>query len=224
MKRSICYIVITLGLAALIALTLVVAADMASASPYASVETTACPVAVVKTTQHARRDAMALWVKDRRVRACFDRAPHARPPQLPLRAESEAAWREALSHYRSLTAQYRAEVRRLRREMRDPGQPVNGQRWRPLALWVGWTRAEWPTVLYIMALRDGHGESGGWPLSYNASSGCAGLMALHPGFYTGQWPINGRCYKFSWRDPEENLRAAEGIHDTEGFGPWSVGR
>lgn len=198
-----------------------------SPSPSAtlSTETTGtpspCPWPIVKRVRAARVATVVAWARSAEVRDCFDRPPRARPPRLPARAKPEATWRASLTRYRNLTAQYRAERKMLRHKMRNPGAPVNGERWRPLALYVGWTRAEWPIVLYIMANRDGHGESGGWPLAYNGSSGCAGLMQLHPMFYTGQWAIRGIKEVFRWQDPEINLRKAEGIQDDSGWGPWA---
>jgi len=181
-----------------------------------------CPLRIVKRTRVARATAIIAWERNAEVRDCFDRPPHARLPQLPARSEQESVWRAALTRYHNLTAQYKAERKMLRHKMRNPGQPVNGERWRPLALYVGWTRAEWPTVLYVMAKRGGTGESGGWPLAFNKSSGCAGLMQLHPMFYTGQWAIQGVKEAFNWRDPEVNLRKAEGVQDDSGWGPWAL--
>lgn len=106
--------------------------------------------------------------------------------------------------------------------MAHPGRS-GGERWRPLALWVGWTPAEWPTVLYIMAKRNGHGESGGDPKAINeAPPFCRGLLQLAAGWYRGWWKIRGVRQPFDPLDPEANLRAAEGIQDQEGWGPWAL--
>jgi len=113
-------------------------------------------------------------------------------------------------------------VPRLHRRLTHPGGS-GGARWKPLALYVGWTRAEWPTVLFIMAQRGGTGESGGNPRAINPRPPyCRGLMQLARGWYSGAWAIHGKHKAFDPLDPEANLRAAEGIHDEQGWYPWRV--
>jgi hypothetical protein len=132
------------------------------------------------------------------------------------------SWRHYGADSKRVAKAFRARRIALHQKMTHPGGS-GGARWKPLALYVGWTRAEWPTVLYIMAQRGGTGESGGSPRAANPKPPyCRGLMQLARGWYTGVWAIHGQHRAFDPFDPEANLRAAEGIHDTEGWGPWAL--
>ena len=204
MKRTtIRSILITLGLTALVVVTYLTAVDMAAA--YESTEATPCPPAVVAKVRAAHKVAVAAWRADTRARSCFTRRAWARPASLPARAESEAAWREALSHYRSLTHQYRAELKRLRHAMTHPGGSSNGVRWKPLARWVGWPEYALGELTMII-----YRESSGRERACSYAN-CRGLMQLHPGFWTGAWPIRGVREAFDAYDAETNLRKAYGL-------------
>jgi hypothetical protein len=224
-------ILILIGVAALMwvmawAMTSAEASPAPSPSPSVrpSTEPTQAPApaAVVELGRTARRQALAAWERNVRIRWCCDLKPRTGPPRLPPRAADEPTWRRAITAQLRATDRYRNENTWRRAKMRRPGGHPSGERWKPLALWVGWTRSEWPTVRYIMAERGGTGESGGCPGAYNETSGCAGLMQLHPMFYTRRWPILGVKRAFDPFDPEENLRAAEGIQDDCGWGPWAL--
>lgn len=81
------------------------------------------------------------------------------------------------------------------------------ERWRGLALEVGWSAAELPTLLRIM-----RAESGGNPRAYNASSGCAGLLQLAPCWY--------HKWSFDPFDPRLNLAYGLRVKQACGWGAW----
>jgi soluble lytic murein transglycosylase-like protein len=61
-------------------------------------------------------------------------------------------------------------------------------------------------------------ESSGRQNAYNASSACAGLLQLHPGWYRGHWGVPaGDPF-----DPEYNLRTGRIIWGRCGWSPWAA--
>ena len=207
MKRTtIRTILITLGLAALVVVTYLTAVDMAAA--YESSEATPCPPAVVAKVRAAHKVAVAAWRADNRARSCFTRRAWARPASLPARAESEAAWREAWSHYRSLTHQYRAELKRLRHKMTHPGGSSNGVRWKPLMRWTKWPEGTLANLCYIVMR-----ESSGRAAAVNSSSGCTGLLQILRSNVTEPWRLT---------EPEYNLHEGLRLYRICGWSPWAL--
>ncbi len=84
------------------------------------------------------------------------------------------------------------------------------ERWRGLALEVGWSEAELPTLLRII-----RAESGGNPRAFNASSRCSGLLQLHPCWWDGRW-------SFDPFDPRLNLAYGLKVKRLSGWSAWSV--
>lgn len=82
------------------------------------------------------------------------------------------------------------------------------ERWRGLALEVGWSEAELPTLLRII-----RAESGGNPRACNASSRCAGLLQLHPCWWDGRW-------SFDPFDPRLNLAYGLKVKRLSGWSAW----
>lgn len=81
-------------------------------------------------------------------------------------------------------------------------------RWTRLALDVGWPRAELGTLFRVIAA-----ESGGDPFAVNASSRCAGLLQLHPCWYSGS-------FFFNPYDARENLRIGLWLRRNAGWQSW----
>ena len=207
MKRTtIRSILITLGLTALVVVTYLTAIDMAAA--YESTEATPCPPAVVAKVRAAHKVAVAAWRADNRARSCFTRRAWARPARLPARVESEAAWREALAHYRSLTHQYRAEAKRLRHAMRHPGGSSNGVRWKPLMRHTGWPESTLANLCYIVMR-----ESSGRAAAVNSSSGCTGLLQILKSNVREPWRLT---------DPEYNLAQGLRLYRLCGWSPLAL--
>jgi hypothetical protein len=82
------------------------------------------------------------------------------------------------------------------------------ERWRGLALEVGWSEAELPTLLRII-----RAESGGNPRAFNASSRCSGLLQLHPCWWDGRW-------SFDPFDPRLNLAYGLKVKRLSGWSAW----
>jgi hypothetical protein len=79
--------------------------------------------------------------------------------------------------------------------------------WGPLALEVGWTREQWPTVARVMEC-----ESRCQPDAYNGSHGASGLMqVLARYFAAGADPF----------DPATNLAKALDVWHSQGWRAWS---
>lgn len=191
-------IAVVLGL--IVALVVVALADTASA--YESTEATPCPTAVVNQVKHARQAALTAWRADNRARACYERKARVRPPALPARAESEAAWTDARSHYRSLAHQYRAEAKALRHRMTHPGGSSNGVRWKPLARWCGWPEYALGQLAAIMMR-----ESSGRERALSATND-RGLMQINA-CNAGTWQRVMHCSYWSHAFVAEcNLRFA----------------
>lgn len=89
--------------------------------------------------------------------------------------------------------------------MKRPGGS-GAARWRPLALWAGWPRSAWPTLRAVIQR-----ESRGNPRAVNPSSGCSGLLQVHP------------CHGVAGvLDPLVNLRAGLRLYRASGWRPWAL--
>jgi len=67
-----------------------------------------------------------------------------------------------------------------------------------------------PTVMRLI-----DAESEGDRLAHNASSGCAGLLQLHPCWYSGKWSFDPYTARL-------NLSFAREVRDLCGWGSWST--
>jgi hypothetical protein len=101
--------------------------------------------------------------------------------------------------------------------MKHPGGTSCGARWTPLARWVGWPSSTLSHLAYIITR-----ESSGRERALNASSSCAGLLQLHPGWYRGWWHLSGVRQPFDPFDAETNLHAGYHMWRAQGWAPWSL--
>lgn len=79
-------------------------------------------------------------------------------------------------------------------------------RWHDLAIQVGWTEAQWPTVACII-----HRESRGQPNAHN-SAGATGLMQILQRYHPG----------VNLYDPATNLRTGLKLYRLRGWQPWTA--
>jgi len=131
---------------------------------------------------------------------------HATSERRPARAESRARWLVAAREWRLDSREYRERTDALVARMKNPGGTSNGVRWMPLARWVGWPSYTLGTLAYIIMR-----ESSGRARALNASSGCAGLLQIHP--------CHGVANVF---DPLVNLAAGLRLWRASGWGPWAL--
>jgi len=179
---------------------------------------TPAPLYIVNQACRAQRGAILAFRAYARAAACFGGHPVLHLARRPARAASYGAWMDSWEGYAAQRRHFTEMLGKLRHRMTHPGGS-GGARWRPLALWVGWPPSAWPTVLYVMALRGGHGESGGDPNAVNhLPPYCRGLLQLARGWWTGAWgPPAGNPF-----DPEYNLRTGLWIWRHQGWAPWSM--
>ncbi len=83
------------------------------------------------------------------------------------------------------------------------GSPVG--RWVWLSRQVGWPRSQVPALMYVI-----NRESRGDPGVVNPSSGCAGLLQLHPLHGLGETAL----------DPRTNLSFGLRLWRSNGWTPW----
>jgi soluble lytic murein transglycosylase-like protein len=113
--------------------------------------------------------------------------------------------------------QYGAACKRRAVHIRDYSKPKlwkrlthpkgsGASRWWPLARYVGWPSPQRSTLLAIIWR-----ESNGNPNAVNRSSGCAGLLQIHP------------CHGVTnVTDPAVNLRAGLRLWRSQGWYPWRL--
>lgn len=153
--------------------------------------------------------------------ATFDPPPPPLPPS--QRRAGHLVNAEARTRARAESRRWRAEQRRIEREKaarkaareaaaraaQSTASYGSGvERWRGLALEVGWSEAELPTLLRII-----RAESGGNPRAFNASSRCSGLLQLHPCWWDGRW-------SFDPFDPRLNLAYGLKVKRLSGWSAW----
>lgn len=122
--------------------------------------------------------------------------------------DDEAAWLRRMDEWREQRAWLRLHVSRLVVQMKKPGGSSNGERWRPLALWVGWPRATLANLCYIIQR-----ESSGRPAAVNSSSGCTGLLQILRSNVSQPWRLT---------DPEYNLAQGLRLYRLCGWSPWAL--
>lgn len=83
--------------------------------------------------------------------------------------------------------------------------------WHDLAMWAGFSEADWPTVSRIM-----YRESRCQPGARNAS-GASGLMQIMP-----MWADDCGGVRAELFDPAFNLACAEHVRDVQGWRAWST--
>jgi len=179
-----------------------------SPSPSASASPTPEPAsaALVARSLKAQKAAKATRATLARVRRCFKSSPPVAVGRAPKRSASAEAWTRALRKWKHQRADWRGKIKAGRAKMLKPGGTSNGVRWMPLARWVGWPEHTLSHLSYIIMR-----ESSGRVRALNSSSGCAGLLQLHP--------CHGVKNPF---DPEVNLRAGLRLYRKCGWSPWAL--
>ena len=182
---------------------------------FASSEPTTTPepasAGVVRRALRGRRAAVRAWREWGRARACLSLRVvrfGAHSAQQPDRAESEAVWVGAGVAWRVDARAYGRRTDKLVERMRAPGGTSSGTRWAPLALWVGWSRACIPNLVYIIMR-----ESSGRPTAVNSSSGCTGLLQILRSNVAQPWRLT---------EPEYNLREGLRLYRVCGWSPWAL--
>lgn len=130
--------------------------------------------------------------------------PMVEEPTLSVKSEArERAAKEV--------REWKTEQRRIASEKAAERRAVSyGGPWGALAASVGWSESELPTLRRII-----EAESGGNPRAHNSSSGCAGLLQLHPCWYNGYW-------HFDPYDPRLNLLYGLKVKRMYGWSQWST--
>ena len=175
---------------------------------------TAAPASdgVVRRALRGRRAAVHGWREWNRARSCLSIrvvqfAAHS--ARRPHRAEPDARWVAAARGWRLDRDEYRARTDRLVCRMKSPGGG-GAARWWPAALYAGWEPSLKSWFCYVVWR-----ESSARPLAVNASSGCFGLLQLHPMF----WAKKG----LAWiRDPLNQLRMGWRLYRECGAQPWAL--
>jgi hypothetical protein len=185
------------------------ASPSASPSPSATAEPPAS-AELVKRALRVRRSAVRIWRQWNRARRCFEleRRPFASPK--PRRSATAATWTAALKGWRSKRADLRGRVHRLVWRMRHPSGAASGAKWWPAARWCGWPESLKGWFCYVVMR-----ESSARKWAVNASSGCFGLLQLHP----CHWAAKG----LAWiRDVFHQLRLGWRLYRECGASPWAV--
>lgn len=181
----------------------------AHAAVLASAETTGCPAPerVVKLALAKHRAADRAFDRWQRARRCLALdSGRLRVERRPSRDAAASVWLAAMDRWQRQERDFRHRLARLVDRMRHPGGTSSGVRWLPLARWVGWPASTLSHLAYIIMR-----ESSGRPRALNASSGCAGLLQIHP--------CHGVANVF---DPEVNLRAGLRLYRQCGWSPWAL--
>lgn len=131
-------------------------------------------------------------------------------PVVPVVEEPSIAVKaEARERASEKVVEWRAGQRRIAKE-REERRIASYGPWAVLASEVGWSEAELPTLMRIIKA-----ESGGSPRAYNESSGCSGLLQLHPCWYNDYW-------HFDPFDPRLNLLYGLKVKRMYGWSQWST--
>jgi len=105
---------------------------------------------------------------------------------------------------------YRARAGRLVYRMKYPGGAAVAAKWWPAALYCGWKPALRSWFCYVVQR-----ESTARPLAVNPSSGCFGLLQLHP--------MHWAKYGSAWiRDVFNQLRLGWKLYRECGASPWAL--
>lgn len=211
-------IIVCICICVIIAWTLIIGPEVASPadsspSPSASVSASPSPAAtpeppasreLVRWALRWRRAAVRWRSEAAWARACLGQStPRLRAR--PARSASRDAWRAAGRAWKHSRARWERIERRALHRLRCPGGS-GAARWWPAARYVGWPAGARSTLLYVISR-----ESRGNPRAVNSSSGCAGLLQVHP------------CHHVAnVLDPLANLRAGLRLWRASGWAPWSV--
>jgi len=207
---------LTLGLIVLIAsLALVGAAHADPPNPSPSPSATATPapepaspelVSWALTWRKAARSARARLC---RVREAFgDRMP-VWVGGTPQRAADAEEWTYAGRHWKHQAKDWRAKVKAGIAKLRRPGG-AGAARWWPAAVYCGWPQHLKGWFCYVVWR-----ESSARAHAVNSSSGCYGLLQLHP----CHWASKGRAWI---SDVLNQLRLGWQLYRQYGPSPWAL--
>lgn len=122
----------------------------------------------------------------------------------------------------ALAELYASEQEAMRTDYIDEQRQLHGQcgEWHDLAISVGWSESEWPTLSRII-----YRESRCQPDACSKSTSgleCrdAGLVQCNQ-VHTKWLNELGWTFPDSMFDPETNLRFAKMLHDSSGWSPWA---
>ena len=119
-------------------------------------------------------------------------------------------WLDAGERWQRQTLRFQRLLGKLVQRMKRPGGPAVAAKWWPAALYEGWNPSLKSWFCYIVQR-----ESSARPQAVNPSSGCYGLMQLHP----MHWAQHG----LAWiRDVFNQLRLAWKLYREYGAAPWAL--
>ena len=144
-----------------------------------------------------------------RVRQCFrDRMP-VRVYLVPGRGALVGAWEKARGRWRFQAKDWRAKTKAGIAKFRHPGG-AGAARWWPAARYCGWPEHLKSWFCYVVWR-----ESSARAHAVNASSGCYGLLQLHP--------CHGASKGRAWiSDVLNQLRLGWKLYRECGASPWAV--
>ena len=122
----------------------------------------------------------------------------------------------------ALAELYASEQEAMRTDYIDEQRQLHGQcgEWHDLAISVGWTESEWPTLSRII-YRESRCQHDACSRSTSGLK-CrdAGLVQCNQ-VHTKWLNELGWTFPDSMFDPETNLRFAKMLHDSSGWSPWA---
>ena len=101
--------------------------------------------------------------------------------------------------------------------MLHPGGSSNGERWLPLAYWVGWAHSLGSWLASTM-----NRESSGQERVVNHVIDCTGLMQIWPGNIIHRLGLSWEAAVRWLMVAENNLRAALWLYYEAGVSPWAL--
>ena len=190
-------------------------ADAPSPDPSASAVPAPAPTpasaALVKWAMRWHRHA----VRSRAATARAARALALHPPKAvkapPARSCDAVTWVGAGQGWKDADREYRRQLARHLAKMRHPGGSARAAKWWPAARYEGWPERLKSWFCYIVTR-----ESSARPWAINPSSGCYGLMQLHPCHWAAKY---GRAWI---SDPLNQLWLAWQLYREAGPSPWAL--
>lgn len=124
---------------------------------------------------------------------------------------ARAAYQAKVAHRAAVRAERRAEVARYVARQTVAVTARYGSsvgRWVSLASRVGWPRAQWGQLFYVI-----NRESRGQPAVVNSVIGCTGLLQIWPGNVTEPGRLT---------DAKYNLSQGLKLYRAAGWSPWAL--
>jgi len=182
-----------------------------SASPTVTADQAPEPAsaAQVRSALKAKRRAVAARKALSRVRACFRARSPIRVYPAPQLAATAQEWGKAQRRWTWQTKDWGAKVKAGIAKMRHPGGG-GAARWWPAARWCAWPEHLKGWFCYVVWR-----ESSARAHAVNSSSGCYGLLQLHP----CHWASKGRAWI---SDVLNQLRLGWQLYRQYGPSPWAL--